>query len=219
MKKFSKILFCSFAVVSCFGSSSFAVNPTSVYLKIYAILASTNTDCSDPVVVMSSSTPVEVDMLTAPELGGGSMDDGTYPCVIMKMSDIIRFTPESTTGVCTGGTEYTIDVCRADNSGTYTPVTISGSTATYGSETACAGTSGSNSEDIVSLFLSTASTATGGGEGNAFARPTVATNGFNLSSAFVVSGTGSGEFIVNFNDKIDGSSSECDVQPPVFGFR
>ncbi len=101
-------------------------------------------------------------------------------------------------------------------------MTISGSSATYGTAgTACTGTDGSPVDTQVPLFLSTQSTNSGGGGGSAFDQPTTANspNGFTLNGEFVVTGTGSGTFVVNFNNKVDGGNASCDLNPPIFGFR
>lgn len=204
-----------------YSSVVFAIDPSSVKISIYAVAVSTSADCSNPTVVIDNgSTPVEVNFTSTPSLGAATVTAGTYPCVILKMSDVIKFTPAASSGSCNSTVEYTIDVCRS-GAGTYTPFNISGTSATYGTAgTACTGTSGSPIDTQVPLFLSTQSTNTGGG-GSAFDRPaTAGTNGFNLSGAFTVSSSGSsGTFVVNFNGKIDGSGGSCDLNPPVFGFR
>lgn len=219
MKKFSLQLF---GISLLLGVSAHAVvSPSEVLISVYAISVSTSADCSNPTVVLNNgSTPVEYNFTSGPKLGAAAVTAGTYPCIIMKMSDVIKFRPATTEGTCTAGTQYTIDVCRA-GSGTYTPMTISGSSATYGTAaTACTGSDGTPVDTQVPLFLSTQSTNSGGGGGSAFDRPAVAgTNGFTLNGAFVVTGTGSGTFVVNFNNKVDGSGGSCGLNPPVFGFR
>ena len=67
--------------------------------------------------VFSNATATEVDFLARPTLGSGNPPDGTYQCVIIKMSDLIKFTPSATAGLCTAGTQYTADICRTDNGG------------------------------------------------------------------------------------------------------
>ena len=202
------------------AQSAWAVNASQVLISIYSVAVSTSADCSNPTVVIDNgATARQVDFIANSNLGSSSVANGTYPCVILKMSDVITFTPASTSGSCTGGTQYTIDVCRANGS-TYTPLTVSGTVGTYGSTTACTGSQASPVDDKVSLFLSTQSTNSGSGGGQAFTRPASAgTNGFTLNGAFTVSGSATGTFVVNFNNKIDGSGATCDLQPPIFGFR
>ncbi len=206
--------------LSLFGTSAYAVNPSEVLISVYAIAVSESASCSNPIVVLDNGdTPVQYNFSTTPDFGRVSVAAGTYPCMILKMSDVIKFRPDATTGSCTGGTQYTIDVCRAGG-GTYTPMTVAGGVGTYAASTACTGSSGTPVDTKVAMFLSTQSTNNGGGSGSAFDRPaTAGTNGFTLSGAFTASGTTTGTFIVNFNNKIDGSGASCDLQPPLFGFR
>lgn len=197
-----------------------AVNPSEVLITVYSIGISTNADCSDPKIVLGDGvTPVEYNFLNTPSLGSNSIAGGTYNCVVLKMSDVIKFKPATSTGSCTAGTQYTIDVCRA-GSGNYTPLTVSGSTGSYGTNAACTGTSTVPVDDKVTLFLSTHSTNNGAGAGNTFVQPlTAGTDGYTLNGAFVVSSGQSGTFIVNFNNKIAGGNPTCDLDAPVFGFR
>lgn len=198
-----------------------ASSPASVFITIYAIGISTAADCSNPTIVSNYGTSGKrFDFAKAPFLGGAQISDGTYNCVILQMSDQITFTTSVADGSCAAGSTYTIDVCRTDNSCNYIPLTISGTTGTYGSSTAGTGTGTSVSADKVTLFLSTQSTGNGQ-SGGSFLQPTTngSTNGFNIANPFVVSGSKSGIFVANFTNKMNGTGASCDVSPPVFGFR
>jgi hypothetical protein len=214
-----KKLILSLIVVLVSSHAFAASNPATVFISLYAIAVSQSTDCSNPIVVVDyGDTPKEFNFASSPRLGGGFVPDGTYPCVMLKMKDVIRFRPATTDQACIAGTEYPIDVCR---SGTHTPLAVS--TATFGSGT-CSGTNDAPVDDKVTLFISTISTYTGQGGGSCFTRPTdsPSTQGFTLNGPFVVSGSKSGTFVVNFNGKVDGSqngATTCDLLPPVFGFR
>lgn len=209
---------------AAFAQGTSAVTPTTVKITVYSMSASLETDCSNALVVKNYGTAgKEFDFAKVPSLGGANVPSGTYKCVILQMSDVIKFVPATTEGVCAAGTEYTIDVCRAGN-GNYTTYTQSGvgTTLTYGSSTGCTGTSSVPANDRVLLFLSTASTnSAGGGGGEAFVRPVSGAfnNGFTLTSPWIVGDSGSGTFIVNFTNKIVGTGSDCDLNPPIFGFR
>ena len=195
-----------------------AVDPSSVKLTIYKIAVSASTDCSNPTVIANYPNGVEFDFASArkPRLANGYLAPGTYPCVMMQMSDVIKFTPAQSTGSCTAGVEYTRDVCRA-SSGTYQPVnTNANGTISFGSSTACTGTQATPTNDRPMLFLSTASNST---SGNTFLQPTSASNGIQLNGAFVVTASSVGTFVVDFRGKIDGSNSDCDCNAPVFGLR
>ena len=154
-------------------------------------------------------------MLSQPQFGSGVLTDGTYPCVMIEMSDWVKFTPDGNIGAqCTNGTEYTLDVCG----GSDTYLKIDGTTGT------CSGTNGSTGggrvESKVVMYLSTNSTSTNGAD--AFNPPTSgndASNGFNLPSALIVAGSEVGLFDVNGTGKVDGDSNAyCELSPPLFSF-
>ena len=91
------------------------VDASSLKLQVYSVMLSTSPLCTNPYTVFSRASPTEVDFLSAPTLGSGNPPDATYNCVIIKMSDIIKFKPSSTSGLCTADTEYVADVCRSDH--------------------------------------------------------------------------------------------------------
>lgn len=194
-------------------------NPSSLKIKVYRFAVSENTDCSNPKIVLdNSSDATYVSMLDTPNFGSGVLANGTYPCVMIEMSDNIKFTPDSTFGTyCVGGTEYTLDVCGSSSS----YIDLDGVTQ------ACSGDNGSDPadnhvDDKLVLYLSTASTSTGGGA-NAFQPPTSAadaSNGFNLPSALIVSGTEVGIFDVNGTGKVESDlgPAYCEFAPPLFSF-
>ncbi len=105
------------AAAALSSSQAMALDASSLKLQVYGVMLSTSPLCTNPVTVFSSATPTEVDFLLAPTLGSGNPPDATYNCVIIKMSDIIKFTPSATSGLCVAGTQYSADVCRSDNSG------------------------------------------------------------------------------------------------------
>jgi hypothetical protein len=189
-----------------------ALNASSLNLSVYSVMLSTSPLCTSPVTIFNSATPVEMDFLATPTLGSGNPPDGTYNCVIIKMSDLIKYKPSSTSGSCVASTEYTADVCRSDNGGTTLAPDASGS------PTACTGTDSSPVADPVYLYLTT--NATAGTGGNTFRQPTstVSTSGLNLAAPLVISGTARSKFVVNATGKVDDSSS-CGMNPPVFGFE
>jgi len=187
-----------------------AVDPSSVKLKVYGVAVSASADCADPVVIFSSDTPTEIDMAAGPTLGTGTVPDGTYQCVMITMSDLVKITPATSEGDCMAGTESATGVCQDVE----TTNLLTGTT--FGSPTSC--TSG---EDKVTLYLHTGTTRTKGG-GVAFLKPTStadADHGLALAAPWVVSGTSVGTFVVDFTGKIMSGGGECGVDPPLFGFR
>ncbi|MBT5855754.1 hypothetical protein HOH87_03865 [bacterium] len=186
-------------------------DPAFLKVKVYRFAVSESAFCTDPVVVVNNTDPEYKNVLDSPDFGSGELADGTYNCVIIEMSDNIKYASTSTTGTCTADEDETSDVCG--NNGSEDVINpIDGSTTT------CDGT-----ENKVWLHLSTASTSTGGGDGvTPWKAPTTssdATKGFQLSSNLVVSGATIGQFVTDGTGKIDGSGGQCEMQPPTFGFN
>jgi hypothetical protein len=198
------------------STSSAAVDPSKLLVTIYGVAVSTTTDCSNPIVLFDAPAGIETDFLNKPVIGGGDIPDGTYPCVMINMSDVIRFVPSANEGSdCVAGTTYSIDVCRSDNGCTFD---IRNGT-TFSSGNSAHGTNTSPSSDIVTLFLTTNSAA---GGSNNFQKPTSTsdtTRGLPLGSAFVVSGTSAGKFTVNAQGRILSSGGQCGMNPPAFSFQ
>ena len=184
-----------------------AIDPTELNIKVYKFAVSASTDCTNLITIYENSAPTAVNLLSNPTIGSGSLAEGTYPCIAMEMSDNITFVPASNEGsFCTAGTTYTLDVCRTDNNGT--------SKLVDGSTTTCTGSySGGTSvlgEDKVTIYMST--TGANGNEGF------IPTSPFPLTSAFTVTAAATATFIVDGTGKVESGPSECDMQPPTFGF-
>lgn len=190
-----------------------ALDASSLKLQVYSVMLSTSPLCTSPVTVFSSPSATEVDFLSTPTLGSGNPADATYNCVIIKMSDLIKFTPSATSGSCTAGTEYVADVCRSDNGGTTHAPDAAGAT------TNCTGTDAVPHADAVYLYLTTNASAGSGGQ--TFVQPTSvsSTSGLNLTAPLVISGSAKSKFVVNATGKVSGSDTTCGMNPPVFGFK
>ena len=194
------------------------LDPTFLRLKVYKFSVSSNVLCTNPITIFENSSPDYQDVLSAPDFGNGSIADGDYPCVIIEFSDNIKFSPNanSDSGNCATGSTYTLDVCGSSSSDIVT--------MTDGSTKTCDGT-----EQIITMYLSTTSTSSSGGSGNAFSPPTTigdSTKGLKLGNGLVVSGSSTGQFVVNGTDKIcdtdavgcNGAASACEMGPPLFSF-
>jgi len=205
-----------FAVLAAalLSTSAWALDASSLKLQVYSVMLSTSPLCTSPVTVFSSATPTEVDFLAAPTLGSGNPPDATYECVIIKMSDLIKFTPSTSAGLCSASVQYTADVCRSDNGGTTQAPDAAGVPST------CTGTDAAPVSDAVYLYLTTNATA-GSGGGSTFLQPTgpSSTNGLNLTAPLVVAGTAKSKFIVNATGKVGDDGVSCGMNPPVFGFK
>jgi hypothetical protein len=195
------------------SSSAMALDASSLKLQVYSVMLSTSPLCTNPYTVFSNTTPTEVDFLAAPTLGSGNPPDATYNCVIIKMSDIIKFTPSGTEGNCTAGTPYVSDVCRSDNNGTtQAPDAV-------GAPQACSGTDAAPVSNPVYLYLTT--NASAGTGGDTFMQPTStsSTNGLHLTAPLVIAGAARSKFVVNAIGKVGSDTTSCGMEPPVFGFQ
>jgi hypothetical protein len=205
-----------FALVAAglFSANAMALDASSLKLQVYSVMLSTSPLCTSPITVFSSTTPTEVDFLATPTLGSGNPPDATYNCVIIKMSDLIKFTPSTSAGLCFANTQYTADVCRSDNGETtQAPDAV-------GAPSACTGTDAAPVSDTVYLYLTTNATA-GGSSGSTFMQPTglTSTNGLNLTAPLVIAGAAKSKFIVNATGKVGDDGVSCGMNPPVFGFQ
>jgi len=209
--KISKKILLGAALLSL-AFNAMALDASSLKVKVYAVMLSTSSLCTNAITINTTSSVL--DFLTIPTLGSGNPPDGTYQCVIIKMSDQIKFTPSTSSGSCTAGTEYTNDVCQTGDS--MSVPDVAGSTQCHGSSTAPV-------DDTVYLYLTTnsyAGTGSGGG-GSTFTQPPTATslNGLHLAAPFVVSGITKSKFVVNATGQVDGTGSSCNLNPPTFDFK
>ena len=207
-----KKLLCILGLLGVITAPSLALDPASLDIKVYKFAASTSEYCTDPVTVFTDSSPDYQNMLDNPEFGSGSLDDGTYECVIIEMSDRIKFTPDGSSGSCTDGETITMDVCRErDGEESETAMLVDGT------EVTC-----DNSENRVAIFLSTATIEPESEEEdgpNAFYPPTSSeNNGIELLNSLVVAGTSSGVLSIDTDDTLDGTEAECEMNKPTFSF-
>lgn len=210
MKSFQIILVFFLMIMSQAWS---ATSTSELLIKVYQVAVSASTDCSNPLVIFSSSAGTEVNFLSNPILGGGNIPDGTYPCVMINMSDVIKYRPTANDGTrCVAGTQYFSDVCRSDSS--ESTDLFNGSTTTT---VACTGTNPPTADSVgpnqVTLYMFTTSPNTG----SCFR--TGAANGATLQSPFVVSGSSSGTFVVDVTNKVMDNGSYCEMDQPTFSFR
>ena len=95
-------------------------SPTSLKQKFYAAWISPNEDCSSPVLLQDHGADGKiVEFYSGETIFSGSPADGTYKCLIIKMSDFQTFVPDAVAGarwptVCTTGTTYDEDIFTED---------------------------------------------------------------------------------------------------------
>lgn len=205
MKKLiSTFLLLSSTTVMATPAGDLNLNAHSLKLKVYKMAVSTSANCTSPVTVIDNgSIPVETDVkATNPVFGSGNITDGTYPCVMIEMSDTIKYSGElSTSGNCSPSSETSRDLCRLDNAGT--------SQLLDGSTFNC-----TNSEDVIVIYLSTNTVVSP--SGNGFVPPVGAgsQDGGHLASALTVSGSAIGKLSVSTDgylcDNDNDTGSDCD---------
>jgi hypothetical protein len=189
-------------------------DPASLKMKIYGVYASTSPQCTNPINVFLKTTGEYVDLLQGPALGGGDLPDGTYNCVIIKMSDIIKHTPKVTDSSCVAGTEYSGEVCRAGGDGGL-------ATGLDGSPISCTGdgSSAGVGDDTLFMFMTTDPGASTGGR--AFELPKAAGDGkgIKLGAPLVISSTTKAKFVVDASGGVVAGGGECGINPPKFRFE
>jgi len=189
-------------------------DPSSLKVKVYAVYASQSAQCTDPVQIFSNDAGTFVDFLTNPTLGDGELADGTYNCVIIKMSSIIKHTPLTTDSSCVAGTEYTGGVCNMRGSESDPASDLDGNPI------ACLG-DGSNAgsvDNTVYMYLTTDSAASTGDR--AFVHPVTPGdgNGIRLGSPLIVSATSTAKFVVDARGQVVAGGGECGINAPAFDF-
>jgi hypothetical protein len=217
MKKSFAFLGASMTAFLALSAQSWAAgDPSKILVTIYGVAVSTTTDCSNPIVLFDSSSGVQADFLNNPILGGGNIPDGTYPCVMINMSDVVQFVPKTSDGVsCVAGQTYSIDICRSDNGCSFD---VRQGT-TFSTNNSGHGTNTSPSSDIVTMFLTTTAAANGSDNFRKPASTSDTTRGIPLLSPFVVSGSSAGKFVVNATNQVSSNGGLCGLDAPAFSFR
>jgi hypothetical protein len=88
-------------------------DPAAVSIAMYALWISSNADCSAPTLVQNYGDAGSLkDLVQNPVLFSADAADGTYECVIFRMSDVVGFQSATTFGTCEAGTAYEQDIYR-----------------------------------------------------------------------------------------------------------
>ena len=90
--------------------------PSAFRVGLYSFHISEDAACSGPFLTAhTSSSPGVHDFTASPVLFRATgLPVGTYPCVAMRISDILVFESSVTSGACSTGTVYSGDVYRVD---------------------------------------------------------------------------------------------------------
>lgn len=182
------------------------IDAASISVTIRKFAVATGKDCQNPTVVFASDAGVESDLLSNPTYGSGSVDPGTYECVIIELSKVIQTSAASTSGSCMQGQAFADVICRDGQTSQLvdgTPVTCSG---------------GGANPQHVTIF---ATTATTGQNGNQSLLPPASASdtgsGLALTAPLVVSGNRPVTLSVDARQFLDGTSPVCSTSAPSFG--
>ena len=187
------------------------LSPEYLKLKVYKFAVSKSEYCTDPIVVFETEEADATfeDFLTNPVLGSGTLDNGTYPCVMFEFSDVITYAADqnSDTGNCAAGEEISDEICTADWADLIKLID--------GTPSSCV-----NGEQRVAIYLSTASTNPSDGGGSSFIPPTAdnANLGIPLSGGLTVAEGVIAKFVVDAAGLIQDDGGSCWMSRPNFGF-
>jgi hypothetical protein len=174
-------------------------------ITVYKFAVAAGKDCQDRTVVFESAAGVESDLLSNPTYGSGPVDPGTYECVMIEMSSVIKTSAKTSSGSCVEAQEFSDVVCQDGQLSELidgTPVSCSANPAT---------------PVHVTLFITTASAGAGGDRG--LLPPTSAsdtTSGLKLTAPLVVTRDAPVTLQVDPVHFLDGSSSICSTSAPSF---
>jgi hypothetical protein len=185
-----------------------AVDPGFVKVKVYEIRVSPNTDCTNGIVVARYASPTLFDMVNNPTLGSGTISNGTYRCVMLRMTNYIHFTPSATDpswthSVCIPGSDYETNVAR-----NITAVDPDGTIHTLGA---------GDPETPIWLYIRSNAPTTN--DTNSFSP----VGGIPLTSPLVVNGDGAHTMVFDFSHRVgegqDNGVWSCGCEAPTLGFR
>jgi hypothetical protein len=182
------------------------IDAASMTIRVHKFGVATSGDCKNPIIVFTSDAGVENDLISNPTYGAGPIDPGTYNCVVIELSKVIKTSGASTAGSCVQGREFADVICHDGQTSQLvdgTPVTCSG---------------GAANAQHVTLFATTASAGTSGDR--ALLPPTDAsdtTSGLKLTGPLVVVGNMPVTLTVDPKQFLDGTGTTCGTSAPTFG--
>ncbi len=175
-------------------------DPSSLLIGLYSFHITKTSDCAAPFATAfdNGGSPLVTDFTMSPVLfRAGAVPVGTYPCVAMRISDILAFQSAVSGGACVAGTTYRGDIYRAGGESepfldlSLTPITATGSDAVP-------------SEDGVFILFSTSPAA-------AIARGFAQNQVVTLTSPLVVPGAMT--FYWDATDAVMDNGGRCVLEP------
>lgn len=189
-------------------------SPAVLTLNVLGAFLAVEADCSNLIAVEDLTSAQPRNLSAGPTLLAGDPADGSYNCIVLKISDTLSFTADATAieshTLCVDGGSYQFDVYRTDIAETWKD--------SAGTDITATGTIGAPTADTIYVFGST---------DKATISQTPFTNqAFTLSSALTV--PGSITFYVDWKDLVTDEPpafpipNDCSVDLPAtrgFGFR
>ncbi|HAZ11189.1 MAG: hypothetical protein A2X86_08545 [Bdellovibrionales bacterium GWA2_49_15] len=206
----------TFGILTSSFAADLGLDPAYLELKVYKFAVSKSEFCTDLVTVFETNNPIYEDFLSNPSLGNGNIEVGTYPCVVIEFSDVIRYasTTTSDSGICVANEQHSAQICRANNN-------EEGGILIDGTAFNC-----EDAEQRIALYLSTGSIGNGGDNQPAFLPPTAQNRarGLTLLSPLVVSKNTVAKFIVDGRGQVEDTTGRgwpnpiCEMSAPTFSF-
>ena len=183
---------------------------TSFKVSVYKVAVSDDSDCSGlTTIIDNGATAVEVDLYNNPVFGTAQVDIGTYHCVVLEISNNMKFTPGPANtfagaGNCAVGVETTVDF------------------STFGLNTRLIDGTLGGIATRMALHFTTNTDADG--SGNYFLPNNGSNkNGVNITNPLVISNATASTFKIDFQDITaavdDSSAGECNLVDILFTFQ
>jgi len=189
------------------------------------------TEGKQTLTFLGDITPAESDKQNyagSPTLGSGSMPNGTYKCMAVRIWDNVTFSPttDTTSGACDNETNYTTDLCGG--AGTAGDPLVSYWDQDTGASADCTVDSAPASEWIW-VYMSTASTDLDADDDclNCDWNPPTSDNktkGITLGAPLVISAAKTSVFKTDISNRIAdttrfGGTGSCEMLKPAFTFE
>ena len=174
----------------------------SLTIHLYALWISHAADCSNPVLVQQHpAAGVDKDFMQSPVLFQGTPATGSYQCVMMKMSDVLRMRPATTFGSCDASVEYVGDIYR-DGETDWVDQDLNPIVGTGSDETP--------TDDHVTIFMTRSPSA-------AMARGISENQVVELGSNLIVPGQST--FVMDASHAVLSYQGQCGIEKPEISFH
>jgi hypothetical protein len=205
---------CAITVGALLGGQAVAhINGKTMKAKLYKVAFSTSPRCTNPVTVYENDNADYLDFLQNPVFGQRVVPDGTYSCVIVEISNIIRVIPEKNSATCLASKEVIQNVCL-NNQPRLAVRSLEGHLSPC-----------DEAEGRVAIYLSTASLKTDplSPEAEPFLPPILDAgdpgHGIKLPHPIVVKGRATGTLTLSAEGRVNDDEKVCRIETPAIRFE